>query len=99
MLSRYLLGGCIIHTTYNYSRYLIIVKSMTRSTTDSDLPARFKFYELPAEDIEYALRDARYELARAEEELMLADTPREKDIAGARCDALEDYISDLLVGP
>lgn len=67
--------------------------------TSEHLPARFKFYELPAEDIEYALRDARYELARAEEMLMLAETPREKDIAGARCDALEDYISDLLAGP
>lgn len=67
--------------------------------TSEQLPARFRFYELPAGDIEYALRDARYELARAEEMLMMADTPREKAIAGARCDALEDYISDLLAGP
>lgn len=45
------------------------------------------------------LAEARRELALAAEALFLADTGRDKAIAGARVDALEDYISDLLAGP
>ena len=50
-------------------------------------------------DLEYALAEARRELALAEEALFIANTGRDKAIAGARMDALEHYISELLVGP
>jgi hypothetical protein len=50
-------------------------------------------------DLEAHLAEARHELALAQEALCLADTGRDKAIAGARMDALEAYISDLLAGP